>query len=132
MSKKEDYKPLSAFAIAFAAEYKAYMKAHGVKQYQLAEVLGRTQPYVNDRTTAKRAIDTDDIDALASLTGTTGRSLMIELARLTKETLRQPVSETASVASQLEKVMSKKIEIERAAYKDKNKQAESGRGEDLD
>lgn len=108
------------------------MKAHGVKQYQLAEVLGRTQPYVNDRTTAKRAIDTDDIDALASLTGTTGRSLMIELARLTKETLRQPVSETASVASQLEKVMGKKIEIERAAYKDKNKQAESGRGEDLD
>ena len=108
------------------------MIAHGIKQYQLAEALGRTQPYVNDRTTAKRAIDTDDIDALASLTGTTGRSLMIELARLTKEQLRQPVSEMASVASQLEKVIGRKIEVEKAAYRDENKRVESGHGEDLD
>ena len=55
---------------------------------------------------------------------------MIELARLTKETLRQQ-SETASVASQLEKVMGRKIEVEKAAYRDENKKAESGR-EDVD
>lgn len=32
----------------------------------------------------KRALDTDDVDALAKLTGTTGKNLMIELARLAK------------------------------------------------
>ncbi|WEB55799.1 helix-turn-helix domain-containing protein [Bifidobacterium breve] len=108
------------------------MKAHKVRQRQIAEYLGFTEAYVSERVNGKRAIDTNDVDALAALSGTTGRSLMIELARLTKETLRQPVSETASVVSQLEKVIGRKIEVEKAAYRDDNKRAESGRSEDLD
>lgn len=36
----------------------------------------------------KRALDTDDVDALAKLTGTTGKNLMIELARLAKEDIK--------------------------------------------
>lgn len=111
-------------------EYHAYMKAHNITQVQIAEVLDRTQPYISKAIKLKRPIDVDDVDALAQLSGTTGRSLMIELARLTKETLRQQ-SETASVASQLEKVMGRKIEVEKAAYRDENKKAESGR-EDVD
>lgn len=128
MANPNDFREMSAFTLAFAEEYKKYMKAHKVKQRQIAEYLGFTEAYVSERVNGKRAIDTNDIDALASLSGTTGRSLMIELARLTKETLRRSVmSETSSVASQLEKVIGRKIEVEKAAYRDENKQAESGR-----
>ena len=132
MANPNDFREMSAFALAFATEYKKYMKAHKVRQRQIAEYLGFTEAYVSERVNGKRAIDTNDVDALAALSGTTGRSLMIELARLTKETLRQPVSETASVASQLEKVRGKKIQVEKAAYRDENKRVESGHGEDLD
>ena len=121
MANPNDFREMSAFALAFATEYKKYMKAHKVRQRQIAEYLGFTEAYVSERVNGKRAIDTNDVDALAALSGTTGRSLMI------KETLRQPVSETASVASQLEKVIGKKIQVEKAAYRDENKQAESGR-----
>lgn len=122
---------MSDFALAFAEEYKKYMKAHKVRQRAIADYLGLTEAYVSERVNGKRALDTNDIDALAVLSDTTGRSLMIELARLTRETLHGQ-SETASVASQLEKVMGRKIEVEKAAYRDENKKAESGRGEDLD
>ena len=71
---------MSAFALAFATEYKKYMKAHKVRQRQIAEYLGFTEAYVSERVNGKRAIDTNDVDALAALSGTTGRSLMIELA----------------------------------------------------
>ena len=126
MENTDKTRKLSDFGIAFAMEYHAYMKAHNITQVQIAEVLDRTQPYISKAIKLKRPIDVDDVDALAQLSGTTGRSLMIELARLTKETLRQQ-SETASVASQLEKVIGKKIQVEKAAYRDENKQAESGR-----
>ena len=122
---------MSDFALAFAEEYKKYMKAHKVRQRAIADYLGLTEAYVSERVNGKRALDTNDIDALAVLSDTTGRSLMIELARLARETLHGQ-SETASVASQLEKVMGREIEVEKAAYRDENKKAESGRGEDLD
>ena len=119
MANPNDFREMSAFALAFATEYKKYMKAHKVRQRQIAEYLGFTEAYVSERVNGKRAIDTNDVDALAALSGT-------------KETLRQPVSKTASVASQLEKVIGRKIEVEKAAYRDDNKRAESGRSEDLD
>ena len=84
MANPNDFREMSAFALAFATEYKKYMKAHKVRQRQIAEYLGFTEAYVSERVNGKRAIDTNDVDALATLSGTTGRSLMIKLARLTK------------------------------------------------
>lgn len=84
MENENKRRALSAFALAFASEYKAYAKIHGVTQTQLAEYLDRVQSYVNRGMNGKRALDTDDVDALAKLTGTTGKNLMIELARLAK------------------------------------------------
>jgi transcriptional regulator with XRE-family HTH domain len=73
---------MSKFAIRFASEYKGFMKSAGISGAQLAEKLGRGEGYVSERINGKRAIDTNDIDALARLAeGWDGRSLMIELAR---------------------------------------------------
>ena len=77
MANPNDFREMSAFALAFATEYKKYMKAHKVRQRQIAEYLGFTEAYVSERVNGKRAIDTNDVDALATLSGTTGRSLMI-------------------------------------------------------
>lgn len=83
----DTYPAISDFARAFAAEYSGFMKANDVKGFQIAEVLRRAPSYVSDRTSGKRALDTDDVDALASLVeGWTGRELMLELARRTRET----------------------------------------------
>lgn len=76
------YRDISAFASAFAAEYKGFMKANGITNLQLAERLGRNDGYISERANGKRPLDADDIDALASLVdGWTGRDLMIELSR---------------------------------------------------
>ena len=74
------YRPTSPFARAFAAEYKGYMRSNGVTNLQIAEALGRNDGYVSERANGRRPLDTDDVDALASLTATTGRELMILLA----------------------------------------------------
>ncbi|MBT1161284.1 helix-turn-helix transcriptional regulator [Bifidobacterium sp. SO1] len=132
MANTEETRVLSGFALAFAIEYKAYMKAHGITQVQLADTLGRTQPYVSKGINGKRPLDTDDVDALASLSGTTGRSLMIELARLTREQLHRPAGQYQSVVDQLEHALGRKIQVEKAAYRDPNKEVESGHGEDME
>lgn len=123
MSNKNDYKEISPFAIAFAEQYRAYMKAHSVRQYQLAEALGRTQPYVNDRVTGKRALDTDDVDALAKLTGSNGTTLMIELARLAKESLKAKTM----TGEERQRIMDAKIDggFALAASDDPNKRIEA-------
>lgn len=73
---------MSPFALAFAAEYKGFMRTHGVSGAQIAEALGRGEGYVSERVNGKRAIDTNDVDALASLVPQwDGLSLMIELSR---------------------------------------------------
>lgn len=77
----KDYPPLSDFTLAFAREYKAFMVANGIKGYQIAEKLGRNESYVSVRANGKRALDTQDVDALAILAGWSGESLMLELAR---------------------------------------------------
>lgn len=78
----ERYKPLTPFATAFAAEYKGFMRANGITNLQVAAKLQRNDGYVSERVNGKRALDTEDVDALAMLVpGWTGKALMIELAR---------------------------------------------------
>ena len=77
-----DFPTMSPFALAFAAEYKGFMKANSVTGAQIAEVLDRGEGYVSERVNGKRALDTNDVDSLASLVPQwDGLSLMIELSR---------------------------------------------------
>lgn len=77
-----DFPSMTAFALAFAAEYKGFMRAHRISGAQIAEVLNRGEGYVSERVNGKRALDTNDVDALASLVpGWDGLALMIELSR---------------------------------------------------
>ena len=66
MANPNDFREMSAFALAFATEYKKYMKAHKVRQRQIAEYLGFTEAYVSERVNGKRAIDTNDVDRTGS------------------------------------------------------------------
>lgn len=76
------YPPIGPFSVAFAAEYKGFMKSAGITGAQIAEQLGRNEGYVSERVNGKRPLDTDDVDVLAALEGTiSGRDLMLELAR---------------------------------------------------
>ncbi|MBN9176073.1 MAG: hypothetical protein J0I43_01705 [Microbacterium sp.] len=73
---------MTDFALAFAAEYKGFMKAHSVSGAQIAAVLDRGEGYVSERVNGKRALDTNDVDALASLVPEwDGLTLMLELSR---------------------------------------------------
>ena len=77
-----DFPPMSPFALAFAAEYRGFMRANGVSRSQIAARLERGEGYVSERINGKRALDTNDVDALASLVaGWDGISLMLELTR---------------------------------------------------
>ncbi|MGF3055655.1 hypothetical protein [Microbacterium sp. YY-01] len=85
------YRPLSDFAAAFAAEYKGFMRANGITNLQIAKKLDRNDGYVSERANGRRPLDTEDIDALAMLvSGWTGKTLMIELARRTRLALDTP------------------------------------------
>lgn len=71
----------------------------------------------------KRALDTDDVDALAKLTGTTGKNLMIELARLAKEDIKV----NAMSGEERQRIMDAKIDggFALAASDDPNKRIEA-------
>ena len=71
----------------------------------------------------KRALDTDDVDALAKLTGTTGKNLMIELARLAKEDIKV----NALSGEERQRIMDAKIDggLALAASDDPNKRIEA-------
>lgn len=131
MANPKDFRAVSAFALAFAEQYKKYMKAHGVKQRQIAEHMKVTEAYVSERVNGKRALDANDVDALAVLSDTTGRSLMIELARLTKEQLHRQSTGLNALADQLDKATGRKRGYSLAANDDRNKEVESGR-EDME
>lgn len=123
MANTKDMKPISAFATAFANEYKSYMKAHKVRQVAIANALQVTEAYVSERVNGKRALDTDDVDALAKLTGTTGKNLMIELARLAKEDIKV----NAMSGEERQRIMDAKIDggFALAANDDPNKRIEA-------
>jgi hypothetical protein len=77
------YPELSSFSTAFADAYRGFMTEARVTGKQIAAKLDRNLGYVSERVNGKRALDTEDVDALAMLAGDgwTGRTLMIELAR---------------------------------------------------
>lgn len=77
------YPELSPFTLAFADAYRGFMKEHKVTGSALTKKLDRALGYVSERINGKRALDTEDVDALALLAGGgwTGKTLMIELAR---------------------------------------------------
>lgn len=90
----DKFPDLSPFALAFAEEYLGFMKSKKVTGAQIAEKLGRNAGYVSERINGKRALDTEDIDALASLVGGwSGTDLMIELARRARVALQGPGGE---------------------------------------
>lgn len=77
-----EFPPTSPFTVAFASEFKGFMKAHGVTGAQIADTLDRGEGYVSERVNGKRPLDTNDVDALASLVpGWDGAALIAELAR---------------------------------------------------
>ena len=84
-----------------------------------ASGIGRNSYYAKLR--GERCFNTEDIDAVAEALGCDPFLILEEASAL------EPQTQYASVASQLEDVLGKKIQIEKAAYEDKNKNAESGR-----
>ena len=78
---KKEFPALRPFSIAFAAQYRGFMKSENITQHHIADVIKRDRSYVSERVNGLRPIDTDDVDALASLTGWNGRDLLIELAK---------------------------------------------------
>ncbi|WP_248144912.1 hypothetical protein [Microbacterium aoyamense] len=87
----DKFPPMSDFAVAFSAEFRGFMKANKVTGAELATRLGRNEGYVSERSNGKRAVDTNDVDALASLvSGWSGKDLMYELARRTRAALETP------------------------------------------
>lgn len=99
------------------------MKAHKVRQVAIANALQVTEAYVSERVNGKRALNTDDVDALAKLTGTTGKNLMIELARLAKEDIKV----NALSGEERQRIMDTKIDggFALAASDDPNKRIEA-------
>ncbi|MCO6558529.1 MAG: hypothetical protein J6575_03720 [Bifidobacterium sp.] len=127
MVSKKEFRPLSPFATAFAVEYKSWMRGHDVTLQALADHLGRTAPYVQERVSGKRALDTLDIDALAELTNIQPRDLMIELSKRTKQTMFQEeqaalADKDARIARTMAKINDPKQRMELAAYHDENKE----------
>ncbi|MEJ6489758.1 hypothetical protein PQI23_08495 [Leucobacter sp. USCH14] len=86
------YPELSPFSLAFADAYRGFMREHRITGQALTEKLGRALGYVSERINGKRALDTEDVDALAMLAGSewSGRTLMIELARRARVAVEGP------------------------------------------
>lgn len=84
-----DFPPMTPFALAFAAEYKGFMRAHDIKGAQIADLLDRGEGYVSERVNGKRALDINDVDALATLAGNRcGIDLLMELTRRAETALK--------------------------------------------
>jgi predicted transcriptional regulator len=69
------------FSRAVAAIVRDLMTEHHVTQVQLADLLGRSQAFVSERTGGVRPIDTDIVEALASLLHWTPQELWAEVQR---------------------------------------------------
>ncbi|MBB2957293.1 hypothetical protein [Pseudoclavibacter helvolus] len=91
------YNDLTPFSIAFAAAYRGFMAENNVTGKQIAAKLGRNTGYVSERINGKRALDTEDIDALAMLAGggLDGGQLFLELARRASDSSTRPDNVTA-------------------------------------
>lgn len=69
------------FSVRLAAHVRDLMAEHGITQMQLAAKMGRSQAFVSERTGGVRPLDTDIMDAIASLIGWPGYHFMAELIR---------------------------------------------------
>ena len=78
------------FTREVAAEVRGLMAARKISQTVLAERLDRSQAYVSERASGKKAFDTDDIDGIADLLGITGVTLLTPIARRLSEQGKYP------------------------------------------
>jgi transcriptional regulator with XRE-family HTH domain len=78
---------VSAFTQAFAAGVRDVMRKYGVQQVPLAERIGRSQGFISERTSGKRAVDTDILDGIAAMAGVTPRALVREILELVPDTV---------------------------------------------
>ena len=93
--KREEIKPLGEFSRAASAEIKGIMAAHGINQTRFAKAIERNQGYISERVNGIKAFNLDEIDALASLIGTTGQDILMRISRRVTEnnaTVREPIS----------------------------------------
>lgn len=126
------YPELSPFTLAFADAYRGFMKEHRITGSALTEKLGRALGYVSERINGKRALDTEDVDALAMLAGGgwTGKTLMIELARRAQAEV-EPVGELVEGRFRASDVPASQDDFGLAAYDDPDWQERQERDQEM-
>lgn len=111
------YNDLSPFSIAFAAAFRGFMAENNVTGKQIAAKLGRNTGYVSERINGKRALDTEDVDALAMLAGGNldGGELLLELARRAGDSIARPDNVSQFPTQSSENDMTEEQELKYAA-----------------
>lgn len=79
MADDSKIKPTTAFTRAFAAGLRTVMAARGASQQAVADAIGRNQGFVSERTSGKRACDTDIIAGVADVVGVEPRTIVREV-----------------------------------------------------
>lgn len=79
VSRSEAYEPISDFSVALSRSLRDYMKERDLSVESLAAQMGRSRQYVYNHTNGLRAPDTNLLSAVARMTGTDARSLMLIL-----------------------------------------------------
>lgn len=69
------------FSKTFAQVLRGVMTEQGITVEQVAERLGRSTGFVSERTRGIRPVDTDIVDAVASLSDQESAALFMEIAR---------------------------------------------------
>lgn len=83
----QPHQPPSDFSAAMSRHLRQYMEEHSLTVNRLAAELGRSRVYVYEHTSGLRPPDTDLFNAVARLTGTDVRSLlMILMGRMGTDT----------------------------------------------
>jgi hypothetical protein len=118
--------PAFGFSLDVIRELKRAIDESGISNTELVKRAEMSSDYFYVRMRGEKPFTTNDVSKIAEAIG---YDAFVILRRAAAHSERREVT---SVASQFEKIMRKKIEVEKAAYRDENKQAESGRGEDLD
>lgn len=114
------------FAAAVAEELRAQKARVGKTNDEIGEEVGVSPVTVLRYLKGQRQIPVDVLGDLCKALGADA-GIIMQTAHF-----KASLSPVASAASQLEKVIGRKIEVEKAAYRDDNKRAESGRSEDVD
>lgn len=86
----------ASFGFQVSTVLRDLMRERGITQQDVADVLGRSQGYVSQRTNGREVLGLDIIQAVAHLAHLTPRALMVEL---TERTARVAESGTESSSS---------------------------------